>query len=59
VTHAILGAYTVQSDIGDYEPPTDGKSEIDYLRDFDFAPHPAEELFHKIFDLHKTLKYVL
>jgi len=53
VTHALLGAYLVQSELGDYDPIEHG-STIDYLRDFDFAPCQSDDLLEKIMEIHKT-----
>jgi len=55
VTHALLGAYLVQSELGDYEPVDHGLSP-DYIREFDFAPNQSEDLLQRIMDVHKTLK---
>ena len=53
VTHALLGAYLVQSELGDYDSSEHGAS-IDYLRDFDFAPCQSDDLLEKILEIHKT-----
>lgn len=56
VTHALLGAYLVQSELGDYDPVEHGVT-IDYLREFDFAPAQTDDLLEKIMEIHKsTLK---
>ena len=55
VTHALLGAYLVQSELGDYDPVDHGLSP-DYIRDFDFAPNQTEDLLERIMEVHKTLK---
>jgi len=55
VTHALLGAYLVQSELGDYEPVDHGLNN-DYIRDFDFAPNQSEDLLERIMEVHKTLK---
>jgi len=55
VTHALLGAYLVQSELGDYDPVDHGLS-AEYIRDFDFAPHQTEDLLERIMEVHKTLK---
>ena len=56
VTHALLGSYLVQSEMGDYDP----KEMIDrgYLKDFKIAPNQSTELEDKVMDLHKTHKWV-
>lgn len=54
VTHALLGSYLVQSEMGDYDPkemPTRA-----YLKDFKIAPNQTAELEDKVVDLHKTHK---
>ncbi|KRJ99901.1 protein 4.1 homolog isoform X8 [Drosophila yakuba] len=54
VTHALLGSYLVQSEMGDYdaeEMPTRA-----YLKDFKIAPTQTPELEDKVMDLHKTHK---
>ncbi|XP_013403566.1 protein 4.1 isoform X23 [Lingula anatina] len=53
VTHALLGSYTVQSELGDYDPDEQG---VKYIQDFRFAPNQTNELLEKIADLHKTHK---
>ncbi|XP_053593823.1 uncharacterized protein LOC103579240 isoform X2 [Microplitis demolitor] len=53
VTHALLGSYLVQSEVGDYDPQEHGR---DYLKDFKFAPNQTPELVEKVMDLHKTHK---
>lgn len=55
VTHALLGSYLVQSEIGDYDPEEHGRT---YLKDFKFAPNQTPELIEKVMDLHKTHKLV-
>ena len=53
VTHALLGAYLVQSELGDYDSEEHGTC-VDYLRDFDFAPCQTDDLLGKIMEIHKT-----
>lgn len=53
VTHALLGAYLVQSELGDYDSVEHGTT-IDYLRDFDFAPCQSDDLLEKIMEIHRT-----
>jgi erythrocyte membrane protein band 4.1 len=53
VTHALLGAYLVQSELGDYDPVDHGVT-IDYLREFEFAPNQSDDLLEKIMEIHKT-----
>ncbi|XP_058792389.1 uncharacterized protein LOC131664926 isoform X2 [Phymastichus coffea] len=53
VTHALLGSYLVQSEIGDYDREEHGKT---YLKDFQFAPNQTPELVQKVMSLHETHK---
>nr|XP_002730402.1 PREDICTED: band 4.1-like protein 3-like isoform X1 [Saccoglossus kowalevskii] len=55
VTHALLGSYIVQAELGDYDPEEHG-TDPTYLSDFRFAPNQARELEEKIMELHKTHK---
>lgn len=55
VTYTLLGSYTVQSELGDYDVEEFGRG-LDYLRKIQFAPHQDRELLKKICDLHKTHK---
>lgn len=55
VTHALLGSYTVQSELGDYDQEEHGVG-IDYIKDIHFAPNQADELLEKIGELHRTHK---
>ncbi|KPP70174.1 band 4-like protein 3-like, partial [Scleropages formosus] len=52
-THTVLGSYTVQSELGDYDPEELG---TDYVSEFRFAPNQTKELEEKIMDLHKNYK---
>ncbi|XP_063696113.1 protein 4.1 homolog isoform X2 [Culicoides brevitarsis] len=54
VTHALLGSYLVQSELGDYDPQE--HKDRSYLKDFKFAPNQTPELEDKVLDLHKTHK---
>uniref|UniRef100_W4VRQ9 Putative coracle n=1 Tax=Corethrella appendiculata TaxID=1370023 RepID=W4VRQ9_9DIPT len=54
VTHALLGSFLVQSELGDYDPIE--MKDRAYLKDFKFAPHQTPELEDKVIDLHKTHK---
>lgn len=54
VTHALLGSYLVQSELGDYEP--NDMRDRSYLKDFKIAPNQTPELEDKVVDLHKTHK---
>ncbi|XP_075169068.1 erythrocyte membrane protein band 4.1 like coracle isoform X3 [Haematobia irritans] len=52
VTHALLGSYLVQSEMGDYDPKE--MPDRSYLKDFKIAPNQTPELEEKVMDLHKT-----
>lgn len=54
VTHALLGSYLVQSELGDYDP--NEMRDRTYLKDFKIAPNQTSELEEKVVDLHKTHK---
>nr|XP_058133387.1 band 4.1-like protein 3 isoform X21 [Dasypus novemcinctus] len=51
VTLALLGSYTVQSELGDYDPEECGN---DYVSEFRFAPNHTKELEDKVIELHKS-----
>lgn len=53
-TLAILGSFTAQGEIGDFDRSQ--HVSIDYLRPYSFAPKQSEELLMRICDLHKTCK---
>ncbi|XP_069127363.1 protein 4.1 homolog isoform X3 [Argopecten irradians] len=53
VTHALLGSYTVQAELGDYDPV---ECAAGYLEEFDFAQKQTPDLLKKIHELHKTHK---
>lgn len=53
VTHALLGSYAVQSDLGDYDVSEHGTG-AEYIKHIEFAPNQTEELLEKIVELHKT-----
>nr|DBA24400.1 TPA: hypothetical protein GDO54_012060 [Pyxicephalus adspersus] len=53
VTLALLGSYTVQSELGDYEPDEYGS---DYVSEFRFAPNQTKELEDKVVELHKSYR---
>ncbi|KAM9718802.1 band 4.1-like protein 3b isoform 12-T12 [Menidia menidia] len=52
-THSVLGSYTVQSELGDYDPEELGS---DYVSELRLAPNQTKELEEKIMELHKTYK---
>ncbi|XP_061900350.1 band 4.1-like protein 2 isoform X12 [Entelurus aequoreus] len=54
VTHALLGSYTLQAEIGDYEP--DQPRPLDYINQLTFAPNQSKEMEEKILELHKSHK---
>ncbi|XP_072102817.1 protein 4.1-like isoform X3 [Mobula birostris] len=51
VTLALLGSYTVQSELGEYDPEVHGTN---YVSEFKLAPNQTKELEEKIMELHKT-----
>ncbi|XP_060046444.1 band 4.1-like protein 2 isoform X3 [Erinaceus europaeus] len=51
VTHALLGSYTLQAELGDYDPEEHGDND---LSDFQFSPTQTKELEEKVIELHKT-----
>ncbi|XP_059189713.1 band 4.1-like protein 1 isoform X3 [Centropristis striata] len=53
VTHALLGSYTVQAELGDYEAEEHGP---DYVNDFRFAPNQTRELEERVMELHRNYR---
>ncbi|KAK8756922.1 hypothetical protein V5799_000376 [Amblyomma americanum] len=53
VTHALLGSYLVQAELGDFDPEDHGRN---YLSEFRFAPNQTPELEDKVMELHKQHK---
>ncbi|XP_063968383.1 protein 4.1-like isoform X6 [Lytechinus pictus] len=53
VTHALLGSYVVQSELGDFDADKHG-IDTAYLGQFRFAPERKKELDDKVMELHKT-----
>ncbi|XP_075898437.1 band 4.1-like protein 1 isoform X7 [Nelusetta ayraudi] len=53
VTHALLGSYTVQAELGDYDPEEHGP---DYVSDFRFAPNQTRELEERVMELHHNYR---
>ncbi|XP_069463497.1 band 4.1-like protein 2 isoform X8 [Ambystoma mexicanum] len=51
VTHSLLGSYTLQAELGDYDPE---EHNVDYISEFQFAPNQNKELEEKVVDLHKS-----
>ncbi|XP_050007284.1 protein 4.1 isoform X8 [Alexandromys fortis] len=52
-TLALLGSYTVQSELGDYDPELHG---VDYVSEFKLAPNQTRELEEKVMELHKSYR---
>ncbi|XP_071432649.1 protein 4.1 isoform X22 [Pithys albifrons albifrons] len=52
-TLALLGSYTVQSELGDYDPELHGP---EYITEFKLAPNQTKELEEKVVELHKTYR---
>ncbi|XP_065600562.1 protein 4.1 isoform X14 [Cyrtonyx montezumae] len=52
-TLALLGSYTVQSELGDYDPDLHS---TDYISEFKLAPNQTKELEEKVVELHKTYR---
>ncbi|XP_074501620.1 uncharacterized protein LOC141773620 isoform X1 [Sebastes fasciatus] len=53
VTHALLGSYSVQAELGDYDLDDHG---TDYVSDFRFAPNQTRELEERVMELHRNYK---
>ncbi|XP_073682405.1 band 4.1-like protein 1 isoform X2 [Garra rufa] len=53
VTHALLGSYTVQAELGDFDQDDHGS---DYVSDFHFAPNQTRELEERVMELHRTYR---
>ncbi|XP_020943862.1 band 4.1-like protein 2 isoform X11 [Sus scrofa] len=51
MTHALLGSYTLQAELGDYDPEEHDSND---LSDFQFAPTQTKELEEKVAELYKT-----
>ncbi|XP_072606667.1 protein 4.1 isoform X48 [Vulpes vulpes] len=52
-TLALLGSYTIQSELGDYDPELHG---AEYVSDFKLAPNQTKELEEKVMELHKSYR---
>ncbi|XP_074790487.1 protein 4.1 isoform X27 [Natator depressus] len=52
-TLALLSSYTVQSELGDYDPELHSS---DYVSEFKLAPNQTKELEEKVMELHKTYR---
>uniref|UniRef100_A0A3P9LPJ9 FERM domain-containing protein n=1 Tax=Oryzias latipes TaxID=8090 RepID=A0A3P9LPJ9_ORYLA len=53
VTHALLGSYTVQAELGDYDQEDHGS---DYVSDFRLAPNQTRELEERVMELHRNYR---
>ncbi|XP_061544993.1 band 4.1-like protein 1 isoform X5 [Phycodurus eques] len=53
VTHALLGSYTVQAELGDYDHD---EHALDYVSDFHFTPNQTRELEERVMELHRNYK---
>ncbi|XP_071016672.1 band 4.1-like protein 1 isoform X3 [Oncorhynchus clarkii lewisi] len=53
VTHALLGSYAVQAELGDYDTDDHGP---DYVSDFRFAPNQTRELEERVMELHHNYR---
>ncbi|XP_053122904.1 protein 4.1 isoform X29 [Hemicordylus capensis] len=52
-TLALLGSYTIQSELGDYDPELHS---AEYVSEFKLAPNQTKELEDKVMELHKTYR---
>ncbi|XP_033013849.1 protein 4.1 isoform X15 [Lacerta agilis] len=52
-TLALLGSYTIQSELGDFDPDLHSP---DYVSEFKLAPNQTKELEDKVMELHKTYR---
>ncbi|XP_034553554.1 titin-like [Notolabrus celidotus] len=53
VTLSLLGSYTAQSELGEYDPETHGP---DYVKELSLAPGQSKELEDKVMELHRTYR---
>ncbi|XP_061572601.1 uncharacterized protein LOC133429235 isoform X5 [Cololabis saira] len=53
VTLSLLGSYTAQSELGEYDPELHG---ADYVKDLSLAPGQSKELEEKVMELHHTYR---
>ncbi|XP_068614416.1 uncharacterized protein [Brachionichthys hirsutus] len=53
VTLSLLGSYTAQSELGEYDPELHG---ADYVKDLSLAPGQSRELEEKVMELHRTYR---
>ncbi|CAH2221818.1 cytoskeletal -like isoform X1 [Pelobates cultripes] len=52
-TLALLGSYTVQSEVGDYDEDLHG---TDYVSEFKLSPNQTKDLEQKVMELHKSYR---
>ncbi|XP_063310312.1 protein 4.1 isoform X5 [Pelobates fuscus] len=52
-TLALLGSYTVQSEVGDYDEDLHG---TDYVSEFKLSPNQTKDLEEKVMELHKSYR---
>ncbi|XP_039662863.1 titin-like isoform X5 [Perca fluviatilis] len=53
VTLSLLGSYTAQSELGEYDPELHGP---DYVKELSLAPGQSKELEDKVTELHRTYR---
>ncbi|XP_046884093.1 titin-like isoform X5 [Hypomesus transpacificus] len=53
VTLALLGSYTAQSELGEYDPEVHGEH---YVKELRLAPGQSKELEEKVMELHRTYR---
>ncbi|KAG8446197.1 hypothetical protein GDO86_013882 [Hymenochirus boettgeri] len=53
VTHALLGSYMVQAELGDFDPEENHGNYVSELR---FSPNQTRELEERVMELHKTYR---
>ncbi|KAM4601150.1 uncharacterized protein ACJ7VT_020965 isoform 2-T2 [Polymixia lowei] len=53
VTLTLLGSYTAQSELGEYDPEVHG---TDYVKELSLAPGQSKELEDKVMELHRTYR---
>ncbi|CAJ1061675.1 titin-like [Xyrichtys novacula] len=56
VTLSLLGSYTAQSELGEYDPETHG---TDYVKELSLAPGQSKELEDKVMELHRTYRSMI
>ncbi|XP_062400380.1 band 4.1-like protein 1 [Sardina pilchardus] len=53
VTHALLGSYAVQAELGDFDHD---EHSSDYVTEFRFAPNQTRELEERVMELHRNYR---